>query len=164
LNDVVDVDHVAGTFDASVRPNQIFAVGGLPLALLGGARAKSVVATVEKKLLTPRGLRTLAPDDSRYVAHYDGGPDQRCGAYHQGTAWPWLLGPFVEAWCRVRGDSAAVRRKAEKQFVQPLLADLAQRGVAHVPELADGDAPHDWKGAPAQAWSLAELLRVVRRG
>jgi len=162
LHDVVDVDHVAGTHDASIRPNQIFAVGGLPLALLNGARAKAVVATVERELLTPHGVRTLAPGDPRYVGHYVGGPDQRCGAYHQGTAWPWLLGPFVEAWCRVRGDSAAVRRKARARFVQPLQDELARRGVVHVPELADGDAPHDWKGAPAQAWSLAELLRVLR--
>jgi predicted glycogen debranching enzyme len=163
LFDVVDVDHVKGTSDASVRPNQVFAVGGLPLALLKGARARAVVDTVERELVTPRGLRTLSPGDPNYSGRYVGGPDQRCTAYHQGTAWPWLLGPFVEAWCRVRGDSAAVRRKANARFVQPLLDELAKRGVVQVPELADGDAPHDWKGAPAQAWSLGEILRTLRR-
>ena len=163
LFDVVDVDHVKGTGDASVRPNQILAVGGLPLALLKGARARSVVDTVERELVTPRGLRTLSPGDPAYAGRYVGGPEQRAAAYHQGTAWPWLLGPFVEAWCRVRGDSAAVRRKANARFVQPLVDELARHGVVHVPELADGDAPHDWKGAPAQAWSLAELLRLRER-
>lgn len=163
LFDVVDVDHAKGTSDASVRPNQIFAVGGLPIALLKGARARAVVDTVERELVTPRGLRTLSPGDPGYHGRYVGGPDQRCAAYHQGTVWPWLLGPFVEAWCRVRGDSAATRRKADARFVQPLFDELAKRCVVHVPELADGDAPHDWKGAPAQAWSLAELLRVRAR-
>ncbi len=163
LHDVVDVDHVVGTADASLRPNQIFAVGGLPLQLLNGARARAVVDAVEVQLLTPRGLRTLAPDDPGYRPRYEGGPDERGRAYHQGTVWPWLLGPFVEAWCRVRGDTAAVRKKAHAVFLAPLLAELAGRGVVHVPELADGDAPHAWKGAPAQAWSLGELLRVTRR-
>jgi predicted glycogen debranching enzyme len=163
LHDVVDVDHVVGTADPSLRPNQIFAVGGLPLQLLSGARARAVVDAVEVQLLTPRGVRTLAPDDPCYRARYEGGPDERGRAYHQGTVWPWLLGPFVEAWCRVRGDTAAVRKKAHAVFLAPLLAELAGRGVVHVPELADGDAPHAWKGAPAQAWSTGELLRATRR-
>src|SRR5262245_3952433 len=106
LNDVVDVDHQPGTVDPTFRPNQIFAVGGLPYPLLEGERARRVVEAVERRLWTPLGLRTLPSDDSRYIAHYRGGPLERDGAYHQGTAWPWLIGPFVEAWVRVNGDSA----------------------------------------------------------
>ena len=102
LHDVVDVDHRAGAVDASFRPNQIFAIGGLPLPLLDGERARAVVDAVEAALLVPLGLRTLAADDPAYCPHYRGSPRERDAAYHQGTVWPWLLGPFVEAWVRVR--------------------------------------------------------------
>src|SRR5512144_2092554 len=95
LFDVVDADHVAGRVDASVRPNQIFAVGGLPEALLEGKKAQSVVELVEDRLLTPLGLRTLAPDEPGYCPRYEGDAARRDAAYHQGTVWPWLLGPFV---------------------------------------------------------------------
>ena len=101
LYDVVDCDHQAGTVDASFRPNQIFAVGGLPLVLLSPEKARKVVDAVEARLLTPLGLRSLAPGEPGYVGHYGGGAAQRDGSYHQGTVWPWLMGPFVEAWVRV---------------------------------------------------------------
>lgn len=163
LHDVVDVDHVAGTADASVRPNQIFAAGGLPFALVDGDIARGVVATVEADLVTPAGLRTLAPGDPRYAGHCAGGVAQRDGAYHQGTAWPWLTGAFVDAWLRVHGDGDAQRGEARRRFVDPLAASLHARGLGHVSEIADGDAPHAWRGCPFQAWSLGELIRATQR-
>jgi predicted glycogen debranching enzyme len=162
LYDVVDADHRPGTVDASFRPNQIFAVGGLPFPLLTGERARRVVDGVEQKLWTPLGLRTLAPDDPRYRGRYEGGPLERDGAYHQGTAWPWLLGAFVEAWVRVRGGGAGVIRAARTRFLEPLEARLAEAGLGHVSEIADGDAPHTPRGCPFQAWSVGEMLRLER--
>lgn len=160
LYDVVDVDGQAGVVDARVRPNQIFAVGGLPVPLLSGAAAARVVALVEARLLTPMGLRTLAPDDPGYVGTYRGGPLERDGAYHQGTVWPWLMGPFVEAWLRVHGTGPDARRTAEDRFLAPLRAHLHAAGLGHVSEVADGNAPHTPGGCPFQAWSLGELLRA----
>jgi len=160
LYDVVDPDHRPGTADASFRPNQIFAVGGLPYSMLPIDRGRSVVDAVEKTLWTPRGLRTLAPQDPRYRGRYEGGVEERDGAYHQGTVWPWLAGPFVEAWVRVRGDSPDVRREARVRFLEPLLAGMGEAGLGHLPEIADGDAPHAPRGCPFQAWSVAEALRL----
>lgn len=162
LYDVVDVDHYAGRVDPSFRPNQIFAVGGLPLALVDGARAKAIVDSVEQKLWTPLGLRSLASDEAGYIAHYQGGVRERDGAYHQGAVWPWLIGPFVEAWLRVRENSAAAKREARTRFLSPLLDHLKTAGLGHISEIADADAPHVPRGCPFQAWSLAELLRLDR--
>ncbi len=162
LADVVDADGVPGRIDRQIRPNQIFAVGGLPTPLLTGAAARRVVDFVEARLLTPMGLRTLAPDDPAYVGRYVGGRVQRDGAYHQGTVWPWLIGPFVEAWLRVRGNGAAARAEADARFLTPLRAHLGTAGLGHVSEVADGDIPHTPGGCPFQAWSLGELLRAER--
>jgi glycogen debranching enzyme len=162
LFDVVDADHVPGKTDARIRPNQIFAVGGLPYPVLDGAAARGVVDLVEAKLLTPLGLRSLARDDPDYVPRYRGGPRERDAAYHQGTVWPWLIGPFVEAWLRVRGHSAAAKSEAWVRFVPPLLQHLETAGLGHVSEVADGDPPHTPGGCPFQAWSLGELIRVRR--
>jgi predicted glycogen debranching enzyme len=160
LFDVVDVDHVRGRFDRSIRPNQIFAVGGLPFQIIDGAVARAVVDQVRIHLLTPLGLRTLAPSDPAYRAHYAGGPRERDGAYHQGTVWPWLLGPFVEAWLRVEAPDAAARAAARERFIAPLDAHLDRAGLDHISEIADADAPHRPAGAPFQAWSLGERLRI----
>ena len=159
LFDVVDVDHHAGRQDSALRPNQIFAVGGLPFPLLDGARARAVVDVVEQRLLTPVGLRSLAQDEPGYAAHYRGGPRERDGAYHQGTVWPWLLGPFVEAWLRVRGNSLAARREAGTRFAAPLRS-IADAAGGHLFEVADAEPPHAAGGCPFQAWSLGELLRI----
>lgn len=161
LVDVVDVDHCAGSMDGSVRPNQVFAVGGLPVPLLHGEAARAVVTLLEQRLLTPMGLRTLEPHDVRYRPRYEGGVGQRDGAYHQGTAWPWLLGPFVEAWVRVHGNTPGARAEARRRFLEPLLA-REQLGLGHLPEIADGDPPHLPRGCPFQAWSVAEALRLDR--
>ncbi|MFM0267905.1 amylo-alpha-1,6-glucosidase [Paraburkholderia sediminicola] len=160
LFDNVDVDFVKGAVDRSIRPNQIFAVGGLPFPLLEGAAARAVVDQVEAHLLTPLGLRTLAPSDSAYRGHYGGTPLERDGAYHQGTVWPWLLGPFVEAWLRVHGAEPDARVQAKARFLDPLYAHLDHAGLDHLSEIADGAAPHTPAGTPFQAWSLGELLRI----
>ncbi|NPT37033.1 amylo-alpha-1,6-glucosidase [Paraburkholderia xenovorans] len=160
LFDNVDVDHVKGAIDRSIRPNQIFAIGGLPFPLLDGAAARAVLDQVEAQLLTPLGLRTLAPSDPAYRGHYGGPPLERDGAYHQGTAWPWLLGPFVDAWLRVHGGAADARLQAKTRFLDPLYAHLDHAGLDHLSEIADGDAPHAPAGTPFQAWSLGELLRM----
>ncbi|MFO1322980.1 MAG: amylo-alpha-1,6-glucosidase [Burkholderiales bacterium] len=163
LFDVVDADHVAGRDDASVRPNQVFAVGGLPYAVIDGEAARRVVATVERDLVTPAGLRSLSPSDPAYRPRYEGGVAARDGAYHQGTAWPWLTGAFVDAWLNVNGDTAANRDVARSRFVAPLAARLAMYGLGHLCEIADGDAPHAPRGCPFQAWSLGELIRAQAR-
>jgi glycogen debranching enzyme len=134
-------------------------VGGLPLGLLDPTRARSVVDEVERRLWTPLGLRSLAPGEPGYTPRYEGGVRERDGAYHQGTAWPWLLGAFVEAWIRVRGGSDASKEEARGRFLVPLLAHLEGAGLGHLSEIADAEAP---QGCPFQAWSLGELLRLDR--
>lgn len=161
LHDVVDPDHRPGTADATFRPNQIFAVAGLPMSLLDPDRARRVVDAIEARLLAPLGLRSLAPGEPGYAPRYEGGIRERDGAYHQGTVWPWLLGPFVEAWVRVRGGDPAVKREARTRFLQPLLRHLDDAGLGHISEIADAEPPHIPRGCPFQAWSVGEALRLV---
>jgi predicted glycogen debranching enzyme len=154
LHDVVSSDGA----DSSIRPNQIFAVS-LPYPLLSNDQALRVVEMVEWELLTPFGLRTLSPRDPRYRGRYDGDPRSRDGAYHQGTVWPWLLGPFLSAYVKVHGRTEEARRRAD-QFLDPLRAHLWQAGLGQISEVFDGDAPHRPGGCFAQAWSVAEVLRT----
>ncbi len=163
LFDVVDVAHEPGKNDASLRPNQILAVGGLPFPPLSGERARAVVDVVERTLWTPLGLRSLAPGEAGYHPRYQGGVAERDGAYHQGTAWPWLAGPFVDAWLRVHGDTPERRAEARQRFLAPLRRHLEQAGLGHVSEIADAEAPFTPRGCPFQAWSLGELLRIEER-
>ncbi|MGF1581491.1 MAG: amylo-alpha-1,6-glucosidase [Gemmataceae bacterium] len=163
LYDVVDLDHVRGNVDSTIRPNQILAVGGLPLQVLAEGQARKVIDFVEEKLYTPIGLRSLVSDDPSYRGRYHGGVFARDGAYHQGTVWAWLIGPFVEAWVRVRGGSPAVIEEARQRFLPPLLKHLTVAGLGHVSEIADGDPPHTPKGCPFQAWSVGELLRLQEK-
>jgi len=158
LYDVVDVDHVPGRVDRLFRPNQIFAVGGLGDSLLDPDRTRIVVDAVERRLLAPLGLRSLAPGEPGYASHYLGGPRERDGAYHQGTVWPWLLGPFVQAWLAAHGNTDEARQEARARFVAPLLAHLEEAGLGHISEIADGDAPFTPRGCPFQAWSVGELI------
>ncbi|MBA2538797.1 MAG: glycogen debranching enzyme N-terminal domain-containing protein, partial [Deltaproteobacteria bacterium] len=160
LHDVVDCDHVPNTFDASCRPNQIFAVGGLPKPLLEGEQARAVVDTFERELWTPAGPRSLAPGDPRYAPHYGGGPRDRDSVYHNGTVWPWLAGAFIEAWVRVRGNTAEVKQQARRRFVEPMMERLTIAGMGHIAEICDADFPHKPVGCPFQAWSVAELMRI----
>jgi predicted glycogen debranching enzyme len=162
LADVVDVDHVRDTRDDTFRPNQILAVGGLPISVLDADKSRRVVDAVEARLLTPLGLRSLAPDEAGYAPRYEGDSAARDAVYHQGTVWPWLMGPFVDAWVRVRGNTSEGRAKARHRFIEPLCAHLGSAGLGHVSEIADAEAPFSPRGCPFQAWSLGELLRLDR--
>ncbi len=162
LFDVVDAAHVPGACDDACRPNQIFAAGGLPVSLLSTEQSRRVVDAVERELWTPLGLRSLETGHPDYVGRYAGGVRARDAAYHQGTVWPWLMGPFVEAWVKVRGNTPAAKLSARNRFIAPLRDHLQRAGLGHVSEIADGDAPHTPRGCPFQAWSLAELIRLER--
>jgi predicted glycogen debranching enzyme len=142
--------------DSSLRPNQLLAVSlpDGPYAALGEAAARAAVDACRRSLLTPLGLRSLAPGDPRFRPHHRGGPAERDAAYHQGTVWPWLLGPYVDAAQRVGVPLGGV--------LDGLEAHLAEWGLGSVSETADGAAPHAATGCPFQAWSVAELLRVRR--
>jgi len=150
-----------GVQDESVRPNMVLAAA-LEFSPLTVLQRADVVRVAENDLVTPRGLRTLAPRDARYQGRYSGGPVERDRAYHQGTVWPWLMGPFVEAWVRVRGGGPAVERQARARLLAPLVAHLDAAGLGHVSEIADAEPPHTPRGCPFQAWSLGELLRLDR--
>ena len=148
-----------GQPDASVRPNQIFAVS-LPFPVTEGERARAVVAQVQETLLTPYGLRTLAPGSPEYHGRYGPGDQAaRDGAYHQGTVWPWLLGAFVDAHLAVSGD----KTKARAVLLPSLPGALSDYGIGTLCEIRDGDPPFAPNGCIAQAWSVAELLRALRR-
>jgi len=148
-----------GRRDPAIRPNQIFAAG-LPHAPLTGKRAKSVVRTVCAKLMTPRGLRTLARGDSSYKGTYGGGPDERDAAYHQGTVWPWLLGPYVDALFAVEPRDCA--RAQARQILEYLVATMDEAGLGFLSEVFDGDPPHRPGGCIAQAWSVAAAIHIGR--
>ncbi|MGB8128627.1 MAG: amylo-alpha-1,6-glucosidase [Candidatus Angelobacter sp.] len=155
LYDVVDGD----LLDRSIRPNQIFAVS-LHHSMLSAERARAVVETVERELLTPVGLRTLSPADPQYRATYQGDQRSRDSAYHQGTVWPWLLGPFISAYVKVNGRSAQSRSRAH-DLLRGIREHLTEAGLGQISEIFDGDAPHRPRGCFAQAWSVAEVLRVL---
>jgi predicted glycogen debranching enzyme len=163
LYDVVDVDHQPGTTDARIRPNQLFAVGALPLAFFNGDRAERVVALVQEKLWTPMGPRSLAPGEENYAPFYVGDRWARDGAYHQGTVWPWLTGAFLQAWVHVHGGTAGARAEARKMLEASQLLRLDLQGLHHVPEIADAEPPHTARGCPFQAWSVAEILRLEHK-
>jgi len=156
LADVVGPD---GSRDLSLRPNQLFALS-LHRPLLAGARAEKVLAAVERRLLTPYGLRSLDPAHPDYQGRFEGGPAERDAAYHQGTAWPWLLGPLVDAHLAVRGNTPESRRVASA-WLAPLVEHLFGPGLGQLPEVFDGDPPHRPGGCVAQAWSVGEILRAV---
>jgi len=152
LYDVID-EH--GTPDASVRPNQLFAIS-LPFALLEGRQAEAVLQIVIEKLCTPVGLRSLSPDDNNYKGIYGGNQYNRDSAYHQGTVWAWLLGPYIDALVKVRGNVIEA-----KSVISAFKQHLKENCIGTVPEIFDGDTPHFARGCVAQAWSVAEILRVV---
>ena len=162
LFDIVDNNHQPGEVDAAVRSNQILAVGGLPYPVSQGDQAKAILETVESKLLTPLGLRSLSPDDPEYKPNYGGGVLDRDGAYHQGTVWPWMIGPFVEAWFNVNGSTSETRAEAKTRFLDPLEAHVKSTGEGHISEIADASSPHHPRGCPFQAWSLSEYIRIKK--
>ena len=147
--------------DASVRPNQIFAVS-LPNQILDFEKARKVVEKVETELLTPFGLRTLSPHDKNYCSIYTGSPLARDSAYHQGTVWAWLIGAFVDAYHKVyAGEPHTEKRIGE--IVQNFKNHLSEAGSGQISEIFDGTAPHEPRGCVAQAWSVAEILRVASK-
>ena len=152
LYDVIDHE------DASIRPNQIIAAG--IEGLLPDVMRQSVLDTVTRELLTPYGLRTLSPRDPRYAGWYEGGATSRDSAYHQGTVWPWLMGPYIDALISIKGRSKAVRSEA-RELLRPLLSLAA--GTGTLPEVFDGNSPHRPGGCISQAWSVAEVLRAWKK-
>lgn len=152
LFDVVDGENK----DAAIRPNQIFAVS-LPHAILTDAeRARKVVEKVETELLTPVGLRSLSPRDSRYCPVYTGSPFERDSAYHQGTIWAWLIGGFIDAHRKVFPEN----EKRVEEILEGFKNHLNEAGIGQISEIFDAAAPHNPRGCPAQAWSVAEVLRI----
>lgn len=162
LSDVIDLDHFLGQVDDSIRPNMLLAVGGLPKMLLSPDQAKAVLTIVEKQLWTKGGLRSLTPEDPHYWGFYQGGVIERDGAYHQGTVWVWWIGPFIEAWLRVYGESEKVKQEVRERFFNPFVQSLDLLDQKHFPEITDGEFPHQARGCPFQAWSLGEVMRVER--
>ena len=136
------------------RPNQLFSIS-LPNAVLDRARWEPVVDVVHDRLLTPVGLRSLAPGSREYRSNYFGNLRERDAAYHQGTVWGWLIGPWVDAWLRVNPG----RREEARGFLGGLVAHLDEFGVGSIAEIFDAEEPYTPRGCIAQAWSVAELLR-----
>jgi predicted glycogen debranching enzyme len=150
LFDVLDPE------DASMRPNQIFAAA--VLGLLPDIKRRSILEVVTRELLTPYGLRTLSPRDPRYIGRYEGGPGRRDAAYHQGTVWPWLIGPYIDALLSVNEGSRESKKRAREVLAPLLLLDFG--GIETLPEVFDGDEPHRPGGCISQAWSVGEVLRA----
>ncbi len=156
LYDCVSDEHA----DPAIRPNQIFAVS-LPHSPLAIHQQKAVLSVVTEKLLTPYGLRTLAPDDPAYRGRYEGDLNNRDRAYHQGTVWPWLLGAFIEAHLKLKGrDAGGVARASE--MLSAFDGHLHEAGLGAVSEIFDGDPPHLPRGCISQAWSVAEIIRAKK--
>jgi predicted glycogen debranching enzyme len=145
--------------DASIRPNQIFAAS-LHHSMLSHEKARRVVETVERELLTPYGLRSLSANDPQYRPLYEGDSLSRDGAYHQGTVWAWLMGPFITAYVKAHDRSDKARERA-RTYLANFTAHLSEAGLGHISEIFDGDAPHTPNGCIAQAWSVAEVLRAT---
>jgi predicted glycogen debranching enzyme len=152
LYDVVDSENGD---NASCRPNQVFAIS-LPHEVLDHRHWEAVMKTVERKLLTPVGLRSLSPDDPNYKARYDGDLRARDAAYHQGSVWAWLIGPYIDAWLKLHPGKNAEARKLLSAFVN----HLDEACVSSVSEIFDAEPPHTPRGCIAQAWSVAEVLRT----
>ncbi|HJV35277.1 amylo-alpha-1,6-glucosidase, partial [Geomonas sp.] len=140
--------------DTACRPNQVFAIS-LDYPVLDRSKWSKVLGTVRERLLTPVGLRTLAPGHPDYKSTYTGDIRARDAAYHQGTVWPWLIGPFIDAWLRVYPDQA----KSARGFLEGVVGQLSEQCVGSVSEICDAEGPYDPKGCIAQAWSVAEALR-----
>jgi predicted glycogen debranching enzyme len=147
--------------DFSVRPNQIFAVS-LANTMLSIGQAKKVVNKVEEELVTPVGLHSLSPKDKDYCPIYIGSPLQRDGSYHQGTVWGWLIGHFIDAYRRVNPNTSKTEDRV-KEFLSGFQVHLSEAGLGQISEIFDGDSPHLSRGCFAQAWSVAEVLRVLQK-
>ncbi|HOO54329.1 MAG TPA: amylo-alpha-1,6-glucosidase [Methanothrix sp.] len=144
--------------DSAIRPNQVIAAS-LPFTPLDEDQIGEIVATAAEELLTPRGLRTLSPEDPDYIGRYEGGPAERDRAYHQGTVWPWLIGPYITA--RLKGCCGSKKSRDEaRELLKPLMDFDGQIGVGTICEVFDGDEPHRPGGCISQAWSVGEVMRA----
>ena len=143
---------------SELRPNQLFAIS-LPFALLDGAKAKQVLKIITEQLYTPVGLKTLPKSDLQYLPVYGGDAYHRDSAYHQGTVWSWLLGPYIDAIMKVQGSSA---RTQSKKVIKAFEYHLNEGCIGNVSEIFDAEAPHHPRGCVAQAWGAAEILRVIK--
>ena len=139
-----------------VRPNMVIATS-LPYTMLTKEQMKSILDIANRMLVTPRGLRTLSPSEEGYQGIYCGTQEKRDSAYHQGTVWPWLLGPFCEGWLRVYGQGGVAR---VRKLIMGFEETLTEAGISTISEIYDGDPPHEPRGAISQAWSVAEVLRI----
>ncbi len=153
LYDVVDGENGD---DPSFRPNQIFAIS-LDHPILDKARWEPVVTAVQERLLTPMGLRSLAPGEPDYKSHYFGDLRARDAAYHQGTVWAWLIGPFIDAWLKVHPEE----HDAARHFLDAFEPHLGEAGMGSISEVFDAESPFTPRGCVAQAWSVAEVLRAL---
>ena len=153
-------DTIGTNKDNSLRPNQIIAVS-LDFTMLDEEKNEKIVDVVHKKLLTPYGVRTLSRSDPLYKNHYFGDRRTRDHAYHNGTIWPWLLGPFTKAYLKAKGYTEFRREYALKNFLFPLMqSQIKNYGLGTINEIFDGDPPHQPRGCIAQAWSIAEPFRA----
>ncbi len=159
-------NHEAGCFhdvmdgdmrDASIRPNQAIVLS-LGYTMASAEQSRSALATMERELLTDYGLRTLARSDPKYRAQCAGGPFERDSSYHQGTVWPWLMGPFITGYVRAYGEES---RERASSWLARFADHLRDAGVGTISEIFDGDAPHEPRGCVAQAWSVSEILRAL---
>ncbi|HNR42025.1 MAG TPA: amylo-alpha-1,6-glucosidase [Bacteroidales bacterium] len=140
-----------------VRPNMVIAVS-MPYSMLSADEMKRILDVADKELVTPRGLRTLSPGNPKYKGTYSGNQEQRDNAYHNGTVWPWLLGPFCEGWLKVYGKQGYQK---VRKLIFGLEEVMSEHGVTTISEIYDGDPPHAPNGAISQAWSVGEVLRVI---
>jgi len=154
LYDIIDEN---GHPDPTLRPNQLFAIS-LPFALIEGEKAEAILQVVEEKLYTPVGLRSLPGDDKYYVPAYGGDQWHRDSSYHQGTVWSWLLGPYVDALIKVQGTRG---KEQAKKIIENFRYHLDEGCIGSVSEIFDADPPHHPRGCVAQAWGVAEMLRVI---
>jgi len=152
LADVVNGD----VKDWSIRPNQVFATS-LPYSMIDDRMMKSVLDVVNSQLVTPRGLRTLSPEDRNYKGIYEGSQEERDSAYHQGTVWPWLLEGFSAGWLRVHKKSGVAYIKS---LLNGFEEEMTQHGIGSIAEIYNGDPPHLAKGTISQAWSVSALLQM----
>jgi glycogen debranching enzyme len=154
LADYVNDDEGKNLF---IRPNMVIAVS-LPYSMLSKEQMKMVLDVADRDLVTVRGLRTLSPSNKLYQGVCEGTQEERDNAYHQGTVWPWLYGPFCEGWLKVYGQQGVQK---VKKLIYGLEAVMSEHGISTISEIYDGDPPHAPRGCISQAWSVGEVLRII---
>jgi glycogen debranching enzyme len=157
----LDVYRNKDDFDSAIRPNQLFALG-LEHTCISKEAAEKILETVKKHLVTPFGLRTLSPSDPEYKREYSGNQEKRDAAYHQGTVWPWLTGIFCDALFKTYGSRKDVKDYIDSTFRRLWKEHLFENGIFHISEIFEPEEPYKACGCIAQAWSTAEILRVLK--